>query len=106
MLNKPRHVFFLFLLFLSLAGFSQTTAPKKEGQEAPKTAWAQRRLAKKQWWEQRINDWEEKKKISTHDKRLQTKKTLRRMKQDRKKAERSNSNSKQNFLQRWFPGIF
>jgi hypothetical protein len=98
--------FLALIFFFPMFGFSQEAASKKEQQQEPKSSWAQRREGKKQWKEQRKNDFEEKKKIKDHAKRLQTKKTLRRMKDDKNKAERNNANKKEFFLKRWYYDIF
>ena len=89
----------LLLAFLPSYTFSQT-AEKKEGQ--PKSSNAQKREARKKWVLQRKIERDEKKKIKQHDKHLQTKKTLRRMKKDKKKAQRNNEGKREFFIKRWF----
>jgi Skp family chaperone for outer membrane proteins len=95
------------VLMLPVLAFSQGAAPKGgssklSDQKEPITSHAQRSAAKRQWWEQRRNEWAEKKKIKDHAKRLQTKDVLKRMKKDRKKAERHTENKREPFYIRWF----
>ena len=104
------------LLFLSnnliaqSKGDGKKPVPKKEkkGEKAgekrqePKSARAIRREARAQWRQNRRNEWIEKKKIRDHDKRLQTKATLKRMRAHRRKAERNNANQRDPFYVRWF----
>ena len=99
------------LLFLSNSLIAQSKGdgkkpvPKKEkkGEKAgekrqePKSARAIRREARAQWRQNRRNEWIEKKKIRDHDKRLQTKATLKRMRAHRRKAERNNAHQRDPF---------
>ena len=98
----------IFLLWLPLHTIAQTSAPASKAaanaskKEEPKSSRAARREARKQWWEQRRNERAEKKKVSDHAKKLQTKKVLKRMKKDRKIAERHTQNKRAPFYERWF----
>ena len=96
------------LLWLPIHTIAQTSAPASKSsanaskKEEPKSSRAARREGRKQWWEQRRNERAEKKKVSDHAKKLQTKKVLKRMKKDRKIAERHTQNKRAPFYERWF----
>ena len=73
-----------------------------EKKQEPKSARAIRREARAEWRQNRRNEYIEKKKLREHDKRLQTKKTLKRMRAHRRKAERYNAKERDPFYVRWF----
>ena len=63
---------------------------------------AKRKKAKKNWKESRIIERDNKKAIKEHHKKLQTKKTLKAMKKEKKKSNRYRANKKSNFFTRLF----
>ena len=93
-----RILFFLLICILPAAAYSQS--PVKE--KAPATTKAQKRAAKHKWKEQRKLDSEQKKAIKEHDKALQTKKTRKRMRKEKRKGEKMRQNKRDFFLVRWF----
>ena len=99
---KPflKKLIFLFILLMPLAVHAQEA--KKDDTKAPATSRVQRRAAKKKWKEQRRAEMDDKKAVKAYHKRLQTKKTLRRMKQEKKKSDRLRANKREFFLVRWF----
>lgn len=96
-----KKIIFLIICLLPLAAHAQDQA-KKDDNKAPATSRVQRRAAKKKWKEQRKAEMEDKKAVKAYHKRLQTKKTLRRMKQEKKKSDRLRANKREFFLVRWF----
>jgi hypothetical protein len=98
-----RKLILLLVCFLPLAGLAQDAA--KEKQKAPSTSRAQRKAAKKKWKEQRRADIDQKKAVKQHHKRLQTKETRKRMKQEKRRSDKLRGNKREFFLVRWFRGI-
>ena len=96
-----KRIILIAVFMLPLMTFAQEAA-KKDKEQEPKTSRSQRREAKKQWKEQRRNERLEKKKIKDHHKRIQTKKVLKRMKADKKEAQRNQDHKREFFLKRWF----
>jgi hypothetical protein len=92
-----RLVFLLFLV-ISPGAFAQEAPPPK----TPGTSKAQRKAARKKWKEQRKQERMERKMVKKKQKQLQTKKTYRRMKRDKRKALRNNQHKQEFFLKRWF----
>ena len=91
------------LTFTPVLLFGQVKSEQKDkGSSAPLSTRAQRKKAKKEWKENRKREWDNKKKIKEHDKKFQTKKTLRRMKRDKRKAQLNNEHKKEIFIRRWF----
>jgi hypothetical protein len=88
----------IFLVPLMMHGQEQKPTQDK----APASSRAQRKVAKQKWKEQRKVDMEEKKAVKEHHKRLQTKQTRKRMKQEKKKGDKMRANKKEFFLVRWF----
>lgn len=97
-----RYILLIAIFAVPMLAFSQGGAAKIPDQKEPIASHSQRSAAKRQWWEQRRNEWAEKKKIKDHAKRLQTKNVIKRMKKDRQKAERHTENKREPFYIRWF----
>lgn len=96
---KKIFITLMFIIPFAIASHAQESSGE---QKAPPTSKAQRRIAKRQWKEQRLKDMEEKKKIKEHHKRIQTKETRKKMKRDARKAQRVNEHKREFFLKRWF----
>jgi hypothetical protein len=96
-----KRIILIAVFLLPLMAFAQEGA-KKDKEQEPKTSRSQRREAKKQWKEQRRNERLEKKKIKDHHKRIQTKTVRKRMKSDKKEAQRNQDHKREFFLKRWF----
>lgn len=79
---------------------AQEEKPKKEN--TPATTRAQRKAGKHKWKEDRKNERALKKAIKGHHKRIQTKETRKRMKNERKKSDKMRANKKEFFIIRWF----
>ncbi len=99
---KPlfRKIILLFICFMPLLAGAQDAKAKMDASPAAKKA--QRQKAKQKWKETRIVEHENKKAVKAHHKRLQTKKTLKMMKKEKKKSEKLRANKKDNFFQRLF----
>lgn len=74
----------------------------KKDKNSPIENRAKRKKAKKKWKEGRIIERDNKKAIKNHHKGLQTKKTLKAMKKEKKKSNRYRANKKSNFFTRLF----
>jgi hypothetical protein len=70
--------------------------------KTPGTSKMQRKAARKKWKEERKQERMHRKAVKKKQKQLQTKKTLRRMKRDKRKAMRNNQHKQEFFLKRWF----
>ena len=92
----------LFIFLIPVFGLSQEASSAKDKAKAPASARAQHREAKKKWKVSRMIEMEQKRAIKENDKRLQTKATLKRMRQTKRKSERMRNNRKEFFLVRWF----
>ena len=94
----------LFLLFVfSVPVFSQTggdSGAEKKNDVA--NAKAKRKKNKTEWKAKHKTERADKKAVKAHEKRLQTKNTRKRMRQDRHKAAMHNQNKREFFLVRWF----
>ncbi len=93
----------IILLFICLAPFvisAQEAAPKSD--KAPATTRAQRKKAKQKWKENRKAEMDQKKAVKAHHKSIQSKETRKRMKREKRKAERLRSNKKESGIVRWF----
>lgn len=75
---------------------AQEAKPAAAG--APVANRAQRKKAKKKWKEDRIIERDNKKAIKEHHKRIQTKKTLKAMKKEKKKGDKLRANKKRKRL--------
>lgn len=84
---------------LPLAMVAQDKKPENKGAISSKM---QRRAAKQKWKDQRKLERAQKKAVEAHHKRLQSKKTLKSMKQQKKKSDRMRDNKREFFLVRWF----
>ena len=95
-------IFLALLFFLPLEVIPQdkdgdSKEPKKE-----KLSKAKRKAEKKKWKAKRKQEKKERKAVKKHHKRVQDKKTLRRMKRDKRKANRNNRHQGQPFFKRIF----
>ena len=97
-----RKIILLLICLMPFAASAQQAPPAKEKDDAPATSRAQRKKAKQKWKEDRIMDRGQKKAIVEHDKHLQTKKTLKRMRQAKRKSEKFRANKKEPAIVRWF----
>lgn len=95
---------FLFLIFTSIPVLSQDNIAdaKTEKKNDVESARMKRQKARTEWKAKRQQERAEKKAIRQHEKRLQTKETRKRMRKDRRKANRVNQNKKEFFLIRLF----
>ena len=94
-----KKVIVLFICLLPLSMVAQDTKLEKKGAVSAKV---QRKAARQKWKDQRKLERAQKKAVEAHDKRLQTKKTRKRMKQEKKKSDRLRENKREFFLVRWF----
>lgn len=85
---------------MPLLASAQETKTDKEN--SPAATKAQRKKAKQKWKEARIVERDNKKAVKDYHKRLQTKKTLKAMKKEKKKGDKMRENKKKNFFQRMF----
>ena len=94
----------MFFIFISTPSFSQDNPSegKTEKKNDVVSARTKRKKAKAEWKEKRNLDRADRKAIRAHEKALQTKTVRKRMKKDRKKANRANQNKKEFFLIRLF----
>lgn len=96
-----RKIILLFICLMPLLVSAQEE--KKSGTEnSPAATKAQRKKAKQKWKEARIIERDNKKAIKEYHKRLQTKKTLKAMKKEKKKGDKMRANKKETFFQRMF----
>lgn len=95
-----RKIIVLFICFMPMVVMAQEAKPAASG--APIANRAQRQKAKKKWKEDRTVERDNKKAIKDHHKRLQTKKTLKAMKKERRKGDKMRANKKENFFIRTF----
>lgn len=96
-------IFILQLLMLPLFSSAQIVKETKEqGSKGAVSSRVQRKAAKQKWKEQRALERDQKKEIKLHDKRLQTKKTRKRMADNRKKSEKLRTNKRESFFVRLF----
>jgi hypothetical protein len=91
----------LLLIILGLPSYIYAQDKGDSKSSAP-TSRAQRMADKKKWKEQRLKAHQDKKMVKQHHKMLQTKKVQKRMKKNKRKAERINDNKREFFLKRWF----
>lgn len=89
----------LMLFALPVSMHAQEAAAKDK---APATTAAQRKKAKQKWKEQRKIEKEQKKAVKEYHKGLQDKSTLKRMRKEKRKAEKLRQNKREFFLVRWF----
>lgn len=95
-----RRILLLFICLMPLLVNAQETNSTKEN--SPAATKAQRKKAKQKWKEARIIERDNKKAVKEYHKRLQTKKTLKVMKKEKRKSERLRENKKENFFRRLF----
>ncbi len=100
---KPllRKIILLFICFMPLLVAAQETKTDNK-ENSPAATKAQRKKAKQKWKEARIVERDNKKAVKDYHKRLQTKKTLKAMKKEKKKGDRMRANKKESFFQRLF----
>jgi hypothetical protein len=99
MKSLSRKLMLLLICMLPLGIIAQE-APAKD--KAPATSRIQRKAAKKKWKEQRKMEMDQKKAVKQHHKRIQTKDTRKRMRQEKRKSDKMRSNKREFFLVRWF----
>ena len=95
-------LFFLLLITFTIPVFSQSSDTKAEKKSDVMSARVKRKKDKAEWKAKRKSERSERKSIRSHDKRLQTKETRKRMRKDRHKAALVNQNKREFFLIRWF----
>ena len=86
-----RILFLILVIFLPLTVRAQEQKKETDKSKLPMKAWKQRRENRKKWKEQDKSDKIHEKAVSERHKRLQTKKTLKRMKETKKKSEKYKS---------------
>lgn len=92
----------LILLLICLAPLMTVAQEQKPAEKGPATTRAQRKKLKKKWKEDRRMERDEKKAIKEHHKRIQTKETRKRMKEERKKGDKLRANKKEPWIVRKF----
>lgn len=95
-----RKIILLLICLVPLIVSAQEAAPSKD--KAPATSRTQRKKAKQKWKEDRKIEIGQAKAVKEHHKRLQTKKTNKRMRQEKRRSEKLRTNKKEFFLIRWF----
>ena len=95
-----RKIIFTAILFAPFIVSGQEK--KADAENSPASSMAKRKKAKQKWKEQRKIDMEQKKAVKEHHKRLQSKDTRKRMRQQKKKSEKLRANKKEPFFIRWF----
>ena len=93
----------IILLVICLVPFViNAQEAQQKTDKAPASSRAQRKKAKQKWKENRKAEMDQKKAVKDHHKRLQTKETRKRMKREKRKAEKLRSNKKEPAIVRWF----
>lgn len=95
-----RKIIILFICFLPFVVSAQEAQPSKD--KAPASSRAQRKKAKQKWKENRAIERAQAKAVKEHHKHLQTKKTNKRMRKEKRRSEKLRANKKEFFLVRWF----
>ncbi len=95
-----RTIILIFICLMPVIVSAQET--KKSTDNAPVANRTQRKKAKQKWKEDRIIERDNKKAIKEHHKRLQTKKTLKEMKKEKRKGDKMRTNKKEGFFMRLF----
>ncbi len=98
---KYRKYIFVIILFLPLTIFAQE-AVKSSRNGTPASARHQRKVARKKWKEERKKEKLDRTIVDDHHKRIQTKKVQKRMRKDKRKAQRNNEHKKDYFWNKWF----
>jgi hypothetical protein len=101
MKNIKKYLFFLLVCLIPMAAVAQEQTKDK----APATSRAHKKAAKAKWKEDRRIEKANKKAVKEHHKRLQTKETRKRMKQEHRKGEKMRANKKEFFLVRWIKNL-
>jgi len=91
----------LIILFICCIPFS-VVAQETKAKEAPANSRAKRKIAKQKWKEQRKADRDHKKAVKAHHQSLQSKKTRKQMRAEKRKSDKFNTNRRDFFLVRWF----
>ena len=103
MKNCLRKIIVVLICLLPLSIAAQTVKESKgESNKGAVSAGVQRQAAKEKWKKQRREDRAQKKAIKEHDKRLQTKKTRKQMREERRKSDKLRANKREPFLIRLF----
>ena len=97
-----RLIVILISFFPLLANAQTVKESKEQASKGAVSARVQRQAAKQKWKEQRRIEHAQKAEIRNHDKQLQTKKTLKRMSETRKKSEKLRTNKRESFFVRLF----
>ena len=95
-----RKIILVLICLMPFVGYAQDATPTKD--KAPATSRAQRKKAKQKWKENRKLERSQAKAIKEHHKHLQTKKTNKRMRREKRKSEKLRTNKKEFFIVRWF----
>ena len=97
-------LFVLFFLFTVAPALAQDNSAesKTEKKNDVESSRIKRKKNKAEWKAKRNKERSDTKSVRTHEKRLQTKETRKRMRKDRAKAARNNGNKRQFFLIRLF----
>jgi len=100
MKNLFRKIILVLIIIAPISVIAQEQ--KSEKDKAPASTHAQRKAAKKKWKEQRKIEMEDKKAVKKHHKRIQTKETRKKMREEKHKGDKMRANKKEFFLIRWF----
>lgn len=95
-----RKIILVLICLMPLLSYAQEAQPTKD--KAPATSRAQRKKAKQKWKENRKIERGQAKAIKEHHKHLQTKKTNKRMRKEKRKSEKLRTNKKESSIVRWF----
>ncbi len=98
--SKKRYFRFCTLFLIYLFPLSMV-AQEKAKDLAPATTRAQRKAAQKKWKQFRNDERDQKKAVREYHKRIQTKQTIKMMRQERQKGEKMRINKREFILVRW-----
>jgi hypothetical protein len=97
-----RKLILLLICLVPLTAIAQEPKQGTEKAQSPSTTRAQRKKLKKKWKEDRRIERAEKKAVKDHHKRIQSKETRKRMKQERKKGDKLRANKREPWIVRKF----
>jgi Ni/Co efflux regulator RcnB len=97
-----RKIIFLLICMSPFLLSAQKAQQDMDKDKAPANHRAQRKKAKQKWKEDRIIEKGQRDAVIAHDKKIQTKKTLKRMRQEKRKSEKLRANKRDPAIIRWF----
>ena len=99
MQKKIKIIILLLICFFPFLIAAQEAKPEQD--KAPASSRMQRKKAKQKWKENRINEKAQAKGLKDYHKKLQTKKTNKWMRKQKRKSEKLRTNKKEFFIIRW-----